>query len=144
MVRRLFVLFVLVVTVGAFAVATAGPDASCEASGNKAAHCDFDGDGLVNKDDPDDDGDGIPDAEDACKWDPDSSCGEGGEEPPADDPIAELIAAICAEAPDLPICGGGETPDPEGLLQEIVDAVCGVLVEAGAPAELTDALCGAA
>ena len=65
-------------------------------------------------------------------------------DPPAGDPVADLIAAICAEAPELPICdGGGDPPpvDPEGLLEEIVATLCDLLASDPALAEAHSALC---
>jgi subtilisin family serine protease len=56
----------------------------------RALGTDFDGDGIVDADDPDADGDDIPDVEDACTLDPDPECTEparrGGEERKRDGP----------------------------------------------------------
>jgi hypothetical protein len=42
----------------------------------RALGTDFDGDGILDADDPDADGDDIPDAQDACTLDPDPECSE--------------------------------------------------------------------
>jgi hypothetical protein len=46
----------------------------------RALGTDFDGDGILDADDPDADGDRIPDREDPCTLDPDPTCGRPGDE----------------------------------------------------------------
>jgi len=120
--RRLMGLMVVIFALMGFGLAAAAPE--CLGSSAHAANCDWDGDGIANKDDPDDDNDGCLDEADNDKWvaDPDN-CSGGGEPEPEPDPIDELIAALCGVVPDLPVCGdggGGEPPTPD----EIVAAFC--------------------
>ncbi|MFQ5699269.1 MAG: S8 family serine peptidase [Myxococcota bacterium] len=59
----------------------------------RALGTDYDGDGILDADDPDADGDGIPDLADACTLDPDPDCSEPPRRKATAPPSAAATAA---------------------------------------------------
>ena len=85
------------------ALADSDPE-NCDKNGHNASSCDFDGDGITNKADDDDDNDGIPDEDDACSRDATNACDDGEEPTPPGpgDVIAQIQQAIADAIDQLP------------------------------------------
>jgi hypothetical protein len=69
---------------------------------SRALGTDFDGDGIVDADDPDADGDGVPDATDPCPLVADAACGglPYPEQPPAPAPAGATPPARAPSSPE--------------------------------------------
>jgi len=130
--KKILVLLLVLVTVGAFAVAGAVPECVGQSNGNSAG-CDLDGDGIPNGEEAE-----------GCRQDPDPECGGGGGEPPPPPPEEDPLAPLCEAVPDLPICGGGgEPPSPDDVVAAVCDAIPDLPVCGGGdpPPDLAATLC---
>lgn len=83
------------------------------------ASCDFDGDGLINDIDPDDDNDCIADAEDANKFNPNSDTDQDGLTDLAECQAGSDGLNPCDPTPVGPLCSGAVDIDGDGYFADV-------------------------
>ena len=111
------VLAAIIVALASWTAAQAAPK-ECKGSPNAAA-CDFDGDGVANRDDDDIDGDGTANADDRCERDATDTCEEEGGEDPGTTPDPTTLLPSTVPDPFTVVDPGTVPVDPTTLVPTV-------------------------